>query len=53
MERRKGVIVGRGKLEGEMAVRGVEEDRTVSAAAESSAISEAESGWVHRSGLLA
>jgi hypothetical protein len=50
MERRKGVMVGRGKVEGEIAVRGGEEDRYVSAAVESSEISAGERGWVQRSG---
>ena len=43
-------MVGRGKVEGEMVVRGVEEERNVSAAVDSSAISESERGWVQRSG---
>ena len=51
MERKKGAIVGRGKVEGEIVVRGVEEERNASAAVESSAISEEEKGWVQRSGL--
>ena len=50
MERRKGVIVGRGKVEGEMAVKGVEEERKLSAAVESSVSSEGESKCVQRSG---
>lgn len=50
MERRKGDIVGRGKVDGEMAVSGVEEERKASAAADSSSISDGEKGWVQRSG---
>jgi hypothetical protein len=51
MERKKGAMVGRGKVEGEIVVRGVEEERKALAAVESSAISEEERGWVQRSGL--
>jgi hypothetical protein len=51
MERKKGAMVGRRKVEGEIVVRGMEEERTASAAVESSAISEEERGWVQRSGL--
>ena len=50
MERRKEAIVGRGKVEGEMAVNGIEEERKASAAAESSASSDRENGCVQLSG---
>lgn len=50
MARRNGVMVGRGKVEAEMAVSGVEEERNLSAAVESSAISDGERGWVQHSG---
>jgi hypothetical protein len=55
MERRKGDMVGRGKVDGEIAVSRVEEkeedERKASAAAESSSISDGEKGCVQRSGL--
>lgn len=50
MGRRNGDMAGRGEVDGDMAVSGVDEERKAPAAVDSSSISDGENGWVQCSG---